>query len=508
MAYTQGKKAKLNISITLLCQLISIVCGVIIPKLLIDAFGSEAYGATSSITQFLAYITLLEGGVASVARAALYKPLAENDMERVSSVMVEIRRFFSVIAYIFIGYVLILACSFKFISGLQYLDWISTFLLVVVISFSTFAQYFIGISYSVLLHAAQKNYVINAISVCAQILNAGLVLGCVWLEFDLIIVKFVSSLVFALKPVMLYLYVRKRYALVKAKTRNPDVLKQKWEGLGQHIAFFLHYNTDIAILTVCSDLIKVAIYSIYNMIIHHIQTLAFSFSAGMEAVFGELLAKGEDQKLHKWFGYYETLISVIVIILYTTTATLIVPFVQLYTANVQDADYVQPLFAIIMALSSALYCLRLPYHSMTIAAGHFRQTRTAAYGEAIINIVLSLILVYKYELVGVAFATMIATLFRFVYYVVYLSKNICNRKIILFLKRIIVNIVSFAIVFAINNSIFMFITIKNYFIWGACGVIAVIVSASVALLANWLFYREYINTMLQGFFKKIQRAKQ
>ena len=132
-------KAKYNIVFSLLGQVVVMVCGIIVPQLLILGFGSEAYGATASITQFLAYISLLEGGIGGVARAALYKPLAENDIESINGIIREIRSFFRCIAYIFIVYVIVLACVFKDLAHVQCYDWISTFSLVLVISISIFA---------------------------------------------------------------------------------------------------------------------------------------------------------------------------------------------------------------------------------------------------------------------------------------------------------------------------------------------------------------------------------
>ena len=145
MTNPRVKRAKLNILVSVACQIISLICGIILPKIFLGAYGSEAYGATSSITHFRAYITLLEGGISGVARAALYKPLAEGDSYRISTVVSEIKRYFRLLAFIFIAYVLVLACSFKAISHIEVLDWASTFLLVIVISISTFGQYFIGV---------------------------------------------------------------------------------------------------------------------------------------------------------------------------------------------------------------------------------------------------------------------------------------------------------------------------------------------------------------------------
>ena len=116
---SQEKRTVLNISFSLCYQIVSVVCGVLIPNLMIKKFGSELYGASTSILQFLSYITLLEGGVGGVARAALYKPLAEKNDELVSDIIREIKGFYKVVAYIFIVYVLILACSFSKISRIE-----------------------------------------------------------------------------------------------------------------------------------------------------------------------------------------------------------------------------------------------------------------------------------------------------------------------------------------------------------------------------------------------------
>ena len=302
MSNSRQSKAKKNIFTSLFSQVVVLTCGIIVPRMMIGAFGSEAYGATASITQFLAYITLLEGGVGGVARAALYKPLALNDSGTISAIMKEIERFFRVIALIFVGYVLVLACCFKTISQIDCMDWISTFVLVVVISISTFGQYFIGLSNSILLQAAQKTYIPNVLTIGATVLNAIFTIVLIQLGCNLIVVKLVSSFIFFMRPVVLWVYVKRYHTLNRSQSQDKKTyLTQKWTGLGQHIAFFLHSNTDIVVLTVLADLRTVAVYSVYNMIISHIQSLAISFSSGMEAVFGDMLARDEKKQLHETF---------------------------------------------------------------------------------------------------------------------------------------------------------------------------------------------------------------
>lgn len=496
-------RVKANGIVSLAYQLVLLVCGFVVPRLMIDAFGSEAYGATVSITQMLAYITLLEGGVGGVARAALYGYLAKKDIEGISAVMAEIQKFFRIVGCIFVAYVVVLAFSFKTISNVECLDQVSSFALVIVISISTVGQYFIGISNSVLLQAAQKTYVSNAISIVATIVNTLCVFLLIYLGFDLVIVKLASSCIFFLRPVLLYLYVRKNYELVK-KPRQKKVLQQKWNGLAQHIAFFLHSNTDVVVLTCFANLSLVAVYAVYNMIVSHMQSLVCSCLSGVEALFGDMLAKCEYDQLEQSFNSYETLISVVAVGMFASTAVLIVPFVSLYTAGITDADYIAPAFALLLVLSGMLYCLRMPYHSVVIAAGHFKQTQVSAYGEAAINVALSILFVGNFGLIGVAAATVVGTMFRFVFYVIYLSKHIICRSTRLFVKRSIVNLSAFAVVFLVGNFMVAQVDVSNYFYWALCGAGTLALALIVVLGANYIAYRNEFSAVL---YKRLSKQK-
>jgi O-antigen/teichoic acid export membrane protein len=486
---TREKRATLNIIVSLFCQCLTLICGLIVPKLMIETFGSEAYGATASIAQFLAYIALLEGGIGGVARAALYKPLAENNIQVISEIVNEITRFFRIIAYIFTGYVLVLACGFYKLSHIECFDWLNTFLLVIVISISTFAQYFIGISYSVLIQAAQKTYITNIVNIFTIILNTILIIILIKLKSNLILVKLVSSCVFVLRPIILYRYVFHNFKILTPQKNSCNYLSQKWDGLGQHIAYFLYYNTDIAILTIFYNLKAVAVYSVYNMVISQVYNLTTSFSTGMEAFFGELIAKNECEELHKVFGYYENLISLISLVMFSSTAVLIMPFIQIYTKSVEDVNYIEPLFAILFILSTLITCLRSPYHNLTIAAGHFKQTQWAAYGEAFINIILSAVLVINLGLVGVVIGTLIATAFRMLFYAFYLTTHIFNRKIQLFIKREFVNIGMFFLIFIIGRSICNVWDFSGYGTWIICAIIVTLIAIIISFLGNYICYR-------------------
>ena len=167
---THNKKR--NIVTTLISQLVTTACGVVIPHVLISAFGSVVYGLTTSIAQFLSYITLLEGGITSVARAELYGALtAQNDWE-ISKVYHAIKRFFAMVGVAFLAYTLIISLAYYDMAQVTNVGRTYVFFLVWIISAGTLAKYLGGLSDFTLLVADQKQYVANVIVATATVANA------------------------------------------------------------------------------------------------------------------------------------------------------------------------------------------------------------------------------------------------------------------------------------------------------------------------------------------------
>lgn len=500
MKDNRKKIAKLNMRVSLLCQVVTVVCAIIIPRCMLVAFGSELYGATASITQFLSYITLIEGGIGGVARAALYKPLASNENDRICEIFWELKRFFNIIGCIFIVYAFIIAVFFKQISSIDSIDWITTFLLVIVISISICGQHFIGISNAVVLQASQKIYITNLVSVIATIINTCLVIILIKVGCGIIFVKLASSCIFLLRPIALSFYVKKSFH-IKKPTNKTTHLRNKWDGLGQHISFFLHSNVDVVILTLLGNLELVAVYSVYRMIISNVQNIIVSFTSGMEAYFGDMLAKKEYDNLIKQFRSYEVYIMFISTVLLSATLILIIPFVKLYTNGINDADYIVPAFATVMILATFMYCVRQPFHSVIIAAGHFKETNFAAYGEVVINVLISVLMVYEFGLIGVAVGTFIAVLFRFAYYVWYLSRNILKRRPSIVIKQMIFS----AVVLSLSVGGLVILdrssVIDTYGQWIVLGFAVTLGVCLITIGLNYLIFRDEYLGILKSFLR-------
>jgi len=500
----RSKKALINIIVSLILQGVSIVCGLIVPRLIITTYGSSVNGLIASINQFLGYIVLLEAGVGGVVRAALYKPLANNDINSTSAIIKATERFFKKVACIFILYLLLLSFVFPYVVNSEF----NTFFtagLVLIIGISTFFQYYFGLSYQVLLQADQKRYVTSILQIATMIINAALIIILIRFGTSIHAVKLGSSMIFVLRPILLNRYVNKKYKIVRDSEPDNESIKQRWDGLGHHIAFLLHDNTDIALLTIFANIREVSVYSVYYMIVCSMRGLTATFASSIEAAFGNMIANDEKAALNKNFRLFEFCNFSITTILFTSTAILILPFILLYTSEVKDVNYYRPVFAYILIAAEAVYCIRSPYNSVVLAAGHYKQTRNGAFIEAAINIILSIILVNYFGIEGVAIGTLSAMLFRTIQYEAYLSKNILNRSIFEFIKRIIVYSLAAILIIVVINLLPTKV-IDSFTAWIVYAVEVVFIASLITFITDGLFYLDEMKNVL-SIIKRIFKKK-
>lgn len=82
-----AKKGIYNIVFGILGQALTVVFAIIVPKVIIEYYGSEVNGLLSSISQILVYLGLFEAGVGTASLQALYQPIAEGGKKDINSIL-------------------------------------------------------------------------------------------------------------------------------------------------------------------------------------------------------------------------------------------------------------------------------------------------------------------------------------------------------------------------------------------------------------------------------------
>ena len=189
-----------------------------------------------------------------------------------------------------IFYILVLCVIIPIVVSKEF-DGIFTLSLVIIIAISTFSEYFFGITYKLYLQAEQKTYIISIIHIGTLVLNVIMIIALIRFGANIQTIKLVSAVIYVLRPILQNFYVKKKYNINLKNVERNYQIKQKWDGLAQHIAFVVHKNTDVVILTFCTNIAEVSVYSVYFMIVNRLKSIVQSFVGGVDAVFGDMIRK-------------------------------------------------------------------------------------------------------------------------------------------------------------------------------------------------------------------------
>ena len=483
------KRLKNNTISAFVYQLTTIICGFLIPRLILDYYGSEINGLVNSITQFLAIIAFLDLGVGAVFQSSLYKPLADNDVENMSKIFVSGQKFFTRLAMILLGYIVVLICLYPFITDYES-DFFFVATLIIAMSISVFAQYYFGMANGLFLMADQRGYISNNIQTVTLIMNAIACYVLISIGASIQIVKFSTSCIYLARPIFLKIYVDRNYNLNKHIRYEGEPIKQKWNGLAQHIVSVVLDSTDIIVLTVFSSLSNVSVYSVYYLVIAGIKQILTATTSGLQALMGELYARGDTKELGTFFAWSEWIIHTATTFVFGCTSILILPFVLVYTRGVTDAEYNQPIFSILIVLAYAMYCYRLPYHIIIKAGVHYAQTQRCYIIAAILNILISIFMVKRLGLIGVAIGTLISMLYQVVWMAWYDCRNLIDWPFANFLKQSVTDLITGGAGYILCS----IIHIQNYTYrsWIVMGFKVATIWLMLICIINFIFYNEMI----------------
>lgn len=498
------KALKYNTLSTLLLELVTLVSGLIMPRLILSYFGSTSNGLVSSITQFLGFSTILRAGLGGAIRAALYRPIAENDADGISAIMAATERHMKKIAAIIAAAIVGFACIYPFFVIDEY-AWLYSFSMVLIIGSGTLVENLFGIKCQILIQADQKYYVATLTSVAGNLLVtivSALIIVC---GGDMHMVKIGAVVAAFIKPVILNLYVKKHYAINWKAKPNEKAIAQRWNAFFQQVAAVVNENVSLVILTILQPLASVSVYTVHSMVVFNIRAIVNSFCSGTNSTYGSILATGKLDELKKTFFFTEWLMFAVGCLLYSITAVMLTPFISLYTASITDVNYYYPAFGILMIVCAFFTSVKHPYQYLAEGAGKFKETRNGAILEVIINIVVSVICVMQFGVIGVLLGTLCATLVRTIEFAVFTFRNILNCSVWHLVKHFIVMALTFVACYAVGRFEVNFLACTNYLHWAINAVIVAVSSGIIVLMISFLFYRNELSMLLSNLKVKFKK---
>lgn len=473
---------KKNVMLSFGGQFVIIVLGIIIPRIMIDNYGSDVNGLLSTVTQIFTYMSLLEAGIGQATRNALYKPIIENDRQGISYVASTSRRYFHKITVLYGTGVVILSAIAPLVLKTK-VDYVTVFLVIFFEGISGVVAFYYIETQMMILVADGKAYINNTVNVVNKTAGYAAKLFMASLGINIAFLQFAYFVITVLKSFFYRSYFKKNYGWLdynaapknaKLKDRNAYILSE--------IAWTMFSSTDMIILSVFVSTRLSSVYGVYNMIFVNLNVLLNSIYTGVNYVLGQ--AYHEDKKKYvKLHDIYTSIFLAGMTIMMCVAYMLIIPFVRLYTRGIDDVDYINQSLPVMFCLVQIISWSRYITGNLTAIAGYAKRTSRISVIEATVNIILSVILVKRFGIVGVLLATVAALPLK-VIYCAYLSDKIILRRSY---KRTVcilgVNYLLFAVTVFLGRNIN--IQIENFMEFAVWGIVLSTVFSVIGIGVNF-----------------------
>lgn len=485
---------------TALYQIVVMLVGFITPRIILQYYGSELNGLVSSINQFITYFSLIEAGIAGAATFSLYKPLAENDHEGVSAIVSATKKFYNQSGMLFVGMVAAMAAIYPFFIKTEDLPILAVAILVIVLGAKGFLEFFTLAKYRVILTADQKTFVISNASSIYILIQMIIIVVLAMLKVNIVAVYAVAILALWTRSFLLRRYVRTHYPYINYKAKpNTHALDQRWDALFLQVLGAAQTGAPVLLATIFTSLTDVSIYAVYNMVFTGINGVLSIFVNGLSAGFGDVIARKETKTLQHSIKDFEFIYYILITVVYTVTAVTLLPFIRLYTRGIHDADYIQPLLAVLFTVNGLLYNLKTPQGMLVISAGMFKETRYRSLAQALIIIVGGAALAPSLGLVGILIASCLSNLYRCIDLLIFVPRRITKLPIRITLKR---QLLSIFLCIGLSLLVSLIPFDKQGFVyWIGQAIVVTLVVGALTVAINYLLDKDQLNFVMTRFKK-------
>ncbi|MCI8297650.1 MAG: polysaccharide biosynthesis protein [Lachnospiraceae bacterium] len=435
----------------LLLQAVMVIQGLVIPNMILKSYGSVLNGLISTVSQFINYLTFIEMGLMNAALIALYKPMGIRDFKTVNGVCAAVDRYYKKIAvYFTIGTFCIGIILPLFIK--DDIPLVTIWLVLLALAGINLTTYLFTGKYHAILTAGNKVYVNNYTQLVGHILQIILSIYIIRSRWNIALVKVIVVLINLIEFVLLFSYCKKVFSKIHFKEKPLySSIKQRKYILFHQICYLVTNGTDVILLTLFGNSLGIiSIYSVFNMIGVLMTRVLQSVDSAIEPRMAQKYVMGEVVEVRRIFSRYKCGYDSLLFLLYACMAVLIIPFVRIYTRNVHDVSYDVPVIGLLFCITGLLYNYKIPFKVMNDANGYYKETRYIVVIEAVINIAVSLILLPKFNIIGVLTGTAVAEVIACVLQSLFFYRYIFKFRISETIIRIVLDMAIFIVVYRLS----------------------------------------------------------
>lgn len=485
---SERKKSSFKNMITAVSSnVLTIIVGLVAQAVFIKILGSEYLGLNGLFSNVISMLGIVELGMGSAIIYNMYKPIAENNHEKIKSLMQFYKKSYRIITLIISIIGIMIIPFIKYIVDIESVTvGINVYLVYILFLLETICSYILSYKRS-MLYADQKEYITNIIHMGYTILVNTMQLTFLYFTHDYYLYLIIKVMMRLVENIVISSYVNRRYSylldnnVTKLDSKTEKDIFQKIRALFFHkIGTFIVSGTDNIIISKYLGLVTVGLYSNYYMIINAVQTVINHIIQATRASVGNLLVTESKTKQFDIFNkirfvnfWISCFSSICIFVIMDSFITIWIGYKFVLPTKV----------LLVLVINFFIISSRSTYGAFKEAAGIFYEDRFVPIIESLLNIVLSIIFVKKFGLMGVFMGTIGSGLVLWCYsYPKYVYNKLFGRKISDYMKETIYYFIIFILIAGFTYSLAILISFDNVYLQFISNVLIALIVPNVIML--------------------------
>lgn len=402
-----------NAKFAILSQAVLILTNFAVRRIFVMTLGEEYLGLNGLFTDILSMLSLAELGFGTAIVYSLYKPLAEDDKEKIKALMRLFGKAYRLVGCFVLTAGLALTPFLSFFvkempDGIPHVEWIYALNVV-----NSGASYFF-IYKSSLLFADQKKYVEMLINVAVKTLAAALQIAALLVTKNYFLYLGIMIAATFGQNLLISMQVGRMYPYLKEKKTEPlpaedrDVIRKNVGAMVFHkLGYVAVFSTDSILMAKFVSVAIVGLYSNYMLIRKALINVIDLFFVSLAASMGNLNACETDEKKYEAYSHVYFLSAWLFGFMSVCLYYLFNPFITLWLGE----EYLLSSGTVgIIVLNFYMYCMRMPVNNTKEAMGLFWNDRYKPVAEVAVNLAASVFLAQRFGIDGVLWGTLISTI--------------------------------------------------------------------------------------------------
>ncbi len=396
-------------------QLVTVVMSFVCRTVFINTLGESYLGITGLFGNILSMLSLAELGVGTAILYRLYEPLSEKNVPKIQAWMYFYKTAYRVIALIISGiglclipFLPVLISDYDTLSGLG----VNAVFIFCLFLFRSVSSYLFFAYRSAIVKADQKQYILTIVGYAITIITNVLQMISLILFKDYIVYIVISVVMTLTENIIFAIISQKLYPYISKKPQEKVSKKDIKETIKDCFALFLYKlnsmvlkSTDNIVLSMFMGLKAIAVYSNYYIFYTTIKSLISNVFGSIVHSVGNLHTT---KKVDHEYLIFKVTIFAALILGSTAGVGIFVVADEFVNVWIGEKWIIPQPFSLMMGFELFTVALCTALAKFRNAMGLFQQTKYRPVFSAIVNVVVSIVLVKHLGISGVILGTIIS----------------------------------------------------------------------------------------------------